>query len=141
MTAVIPKKRRFMVETVYPDLSVPRAITKANLCRGLVQLVVFDNLNSTRPRRWDVLVDGGYSFEGEDAKYFILDNTGTNVASVTPVSFGYSYDLLDAFGNAYRLEFNGARNFTCTIQRTGGSALTGNITVRVILFPFDNPLY
>lgn len=141
MTAVIPQKRRFIFDTVYTDLSVPRAITKANLCRGLVQLVVFDSLDPLRPRRWDTLIDGGYAFEGEGAKYFILDNGGTNVVSVTPVSFGYSYDLVDAFGNTYRLEFNGARDFTCTIQRTAGASLTGNITVSVLLFPFDNPLY
>lgn len=138
MLPSIPNKRNFVIDTTYSDLNSARAILTANLLRGLSMLTVTDSLDPLRPRHWQVLISGGTQFVGKDSQYFILDQMRTNVTSVTVVTAGYTYDLVDAFGNTYRLSFNGARDFTCTIQRTAGAALTGNITISVLLFPFTD---
>jgi hypothetical protein len=85
------------------------------------------------------MVNGGTAFTGINSKYFILDGNNTNVVSVVATNPGYEYNLTDAFGNTYHLSFNGARDFTCTIQRTAGASLTGDITLKVLLFAFDDP--
>lgn len=138
MRPSIPDKRNFVIDTIYTDLNVARAILTANLLRGLCMLTVTDSLDPLRPRNWQILISGGTAFVGKESQYFILDNGRTNVTSVTAITNGYTYDLVDAFGNTYRLSFNGARDFTCTIQRTAGAALTGDITLSVLLFPFTD---
>ena len=139
MSLAIPNKRKFQLARTYPDLDSARSIAVGNPLRGLFMLSIKDSFDATRPRRWDVLISGGTSYAGDGAKYFVLDNGHDNVVSVTVISFGFQYDLLDVFGNTYRLIFNGARGFNCTIQRTAGAALTGPITVTSLLFPFDDP--
>lgn len=141
----IPRKRNFTTSFIYPDLSTPRAISGANILRGLFQITLTDSLDPLLPRKWQILVEGGTNFVGDDAKYFILtDNTaalvGFNITSVVDITRGFEYDIIDAFGNTYRLVFNGARDFVCTIEQTAGAALTGPVTIESLLFPFTDEI-
>jgi hypothetical protein len=138
MSVSIPPKRKFEISYTYPNLDVPRSIGIGNPNRGLFQFSVTDSFDPTRPRRWEVMISGGTAFVGEGAKYFVHTTGQTNVVSST-VSFpGVSYIIVDAFGNTYLMVFSGARGVDCTIQRTAGASLTGDITVRSLLFAFDD---
>jgi len=134
----IPDIKRFDVVTSYADLNSARIIAKGNPTRGLFLLSLTDSLSATLPRRWEIMVSGGFQYNGDDAKYFILDDHRVNVSSVTAVSSGYTYDLIDSFGNTYRLSFNGAKGVDPTIQRTAGSSLTGTIQLRSLLFAISS---
>ena len=136
MSIFIPQRRRFDIVKTYPDLNTPRVIAPGNPTRGLFIFIVTDSFDATRPRRWEIMVSGGFKYTGTDAKYFIIDGSGVNVASITTVVLGFEYEVIDSFGNTYRLKFNGARDFDPTIERTAGAALTGPIELRSILFAF-----
>lgn len=139
MRPAIPVRRKFQIVNTYPDLDSARIIARCNPTRGLFMLTIQDSFDATRPRRWSILIEGGTQYTGFDSKYFLITNSGENVASYTATVEGYEYDLTDAFGNTYHLIFNGALNFNPTIERTAGAALTGPIQIQTLLFPFDVP--
>lgn len=131
----VPEGRRVDITTTYADVDSARALTGSNI-RGLFIFELTDSVSATLPRRWEYSFKGGFQYDGDDAKYFPVTGTGVNVTSVTAVSSGYSYDIVDVFGNTYRILFNGSKDYIPTIQRTAGAALTGTIKFRTILFSY-----
>ena len=140
MSINIPQRRHVNILNTYADLNAPRIIAKHNPIRGLFQLSLTDSLSVTFPRRWEILIDGGYAYVGDGAKYFpiLTVGTSTNIVTITPTVVGYEYDIVDAFGNTYHLIFNGARDFNPTIERTAGAALTGPVTLKSMLISYDD---
>ncbi len=141
MSIFIPKRRRFDIVNTYINLDAPRVIATGNPTRGLFLLIVTDSFDATRPRRWEIMVSGGFKYVGDESKYFLIKNSSVNVASFGPhnnddANFGFEYDLTDAFGNTYHLIFNGRMGFDPSIERTAGAALTGPVELRSILFAF-----
>lgn len=134
----IPEGRRVDVTTTHSDmpLNTPRNIANSNIIRGLFLFELTDSFDATRPRRWEFSFKGGFQYDGPESKYFPILGSGVNVDSITTVSSGYTYDIVDDFGNTYRLSFNGAKDFTPTITRTAVGSLTGPVTFRVILFSY-----
>lgn len=133
----IPRRIRKDVVKTYADLDTPREISSGNQPRGLFILRVTDSSSLTTPRRWEIMVEGGYAYVGIGAKYYILENVPTiNVTSVTATVPGFQYDLVDAFANTYHLIFNGQRGFAPTIERTAGAALVGPVEVRCLWFDY-----
>ena len=135
-----PTNRRFVLENTYADIDTAQIISRGNTTRGLFSLSITDSSSVTIPRRWEILVEGGFTYNGDDSKYFILDQGRTNISSVTATVLGYEYNVVDVFGDTYHLIFNGSFNFNPTIQRTAGAVLTEPIFLKVLLFAFSTDL-
>ncbi len=134
-TIFVPRRRRFDVVKSYTNLTAaPRIISNGNQTRGLFIFIITDNNSATNPDRWEVMISGGFEYTGEDAKYFILSGGQVNITSVTAVSSGFTYDVVDDFGRTFRISLNGQRGFNPTIEKTAGPPMVGPVEVRSVIF-------
>lgn len=131
----VPRRRRADIVKNYVNLTAgPRAIDNGGQTRGLFILRITDSNSATNPDRWEITITGGFSYTGDNAKYFPIFSSADNVTSVTATVVGFEYDLVDAFGRTHHLIFNGQRGFVPTIEQTAGPATVGPVEVRSILF-------
>ncbi len=137
MPIFVAQRKRFDIVKNYPDLSVARILSNINV-RGLFILEVTDDNDPTNPDRWEIMIEGGTTYQGDNAKYFPFASSSVNVVSIvkSPAATikGFDYDLVDVFGRKFKLTFNGQRSFTPTIQQIAGPAMVGPVNIRIIVF-------